>query len=400
MSAVSAPNQTNHLKILHVTPSFYPAVVYGGPTYSVYELCRSLVRQGCRVRVLTTDANGPGAALKISTKESLEVSPGLFVRYCHRVADVSISPMLLRLLVAQVRWADVVHLMAVYSFPTIPTLLACKIVRKPVVWSPRGMLQRWEGTSRPQLKVMWEKVCQIAAPKGLVLHATSEEEARESRHRLPGLETVVVPNGVDIPNRILSRNCNPKLRLLFLGRLHPKKGIENLLSAYNIVNRTSGMTSSLVIAGAGEKQYTETIKTRIEELGLSDKVKMMGRVAGEAKEKLFENVSVVVVPSHTENFGLVVAEALAHGVPVIASRGTPWQRIEEIGCGLWVENDPESLAAAIKRISLMPLRDMGLRGREWMQKEFAWDLVAEEMIQVYRNIYLKCSMQPPEFTSQ
>src|SRR5206468_7028271 len=123
-------------------PSFYPALVYGGPTYSVYMLCRSLNGHACELRVLTTDANGPNSVLAVNTKRAVEISPGLFVRYCHRIADVSISPTLLRLLAAYVWWADVIHLTAVYSFPTIPTLLACKILGKPVVWSPRGMLQR------------------------------------------------------------------------------------------------------------------------------------------------------------------------------------------------------------------------------------------------------------------
>src|SRR5439155_23062515 len=94
--------QVNSLKILHVTPSFYPAVVYGGPTYSVYGLCRSLIHQGCLLRVLTTDANGPRAVLEVDTRTEIEISPGLFVRYCHRVMDVSVSPTLLRLLHANI----------------------------------------------------------------------------------------------------------------------------------------------------------------------------------------------------------------------------------------------------------------------------------------------------------
>src|SRR5205085_11829037 len=159
------------------------ALVYGGPTYSVYSLCRRLVSQGCRVRVLTTDANGPCSVLPVKTNQDVEIFPGLFVRYCHRIADVSVSPALLRLLATEVSWADVVHLTAVYSFPTIPTFLACKIWGKPLVWSPRGMMQRWEGTRRSSLKTIWEMVCRIAAPDRLVLHATSEEEAHESAHR-------------------------------------------------------------------------------------------------------------------------------------------------------------------------------------------------------------------------
>ena len=374
------------MRILHVTPSFYPALVYGGPTYSVHALCRSLARQGCEVRVLTTDASGPGSNLDVNTTESIEISPGLFVRYCHRIADVSVSPALLQLLVSHVSWADIVHLMAVYSFPTIPTLLTCKILGKPLVWSPRGMLQRWDGTRRPHLKAMWESMCRVAAPDRLVLHATSEQEARESQRRLPGAETVIVPNGVEIPLTHANRNGHQASRFIYLGRLHPKKGIGNLLQAYKMVQGKLGAASSLVIAGEGDPRYVESVRVQIQRLGLPERVKMIGHIAGNAKEEFFEDADVLIVPSYTENFGLVVAEALAHAVPVIVSRGTPWRRVEEIGCGLWVENDPESLAAAIQRISGMPLREMGLKGREWMQREFDWDSVASRMINVYRSL--------------
>jgi glycosyltransferase involved in cell wall biosynthesis len=112
---------------------------------------------------------------------------------------------------------------------------------------------------------------------------------------------------------------------------------------------------------------------------------MIGHVEGKAKEEFFRSADVLVMPSHTENFGLVAAEALAHGVPVIASRGTPWSRVEDVGCGLWVDNDPTSLGAAMKRISSMPLWEMGLRGREWMERDFSWDSLAEKMTDVYRN---------------
>src|SRR5262245_17240799 len=121
------------MRVLHVTPSFYPAFVYGGPTYSVYALCRVLVGCGDSLRVLTTDANGPMSVLDVDTTENVEISSEFLVRYCHRVADVSVSPRFLTLLAPYIRWADVVHLMAVYSFPTIPTLAACKMMGKPLV---------------------------------------------------------------------------------------------------------------------------------------------------------------------------------------------------------------------------------------------------------------------------
>jgi glycosyltransferase involved in cell wall biosynthesis len=374
------------MRVLHVTPSFYPALVYGGPTYSVYQLCRALVRNNCEVRVLTTDANGPNAVLDVDTTREVEIATGLWVQYCHRILDVSISPTLLRLLAAGIRWADVVHLMAVYSFPTIPTLLLCKLIGKPVVWSPRGMLQRWEGTRKPQLKALWELFGRIVAPKKLVLHVTSEQEAKETAGRFPRVNMATIPNGVEVPESFTHSNCHHDLRLVYLGRLDPKKGIENLLHARSILDGDLGSRLSLTIAGAGEAEYVKNLQTTISHMSPAERPKMIGSVSGREKVKLFENADVVVVPSYTENFGLVVAEALAHEVPVIASRGTPWQRVEEIGCGLWVDNTPESLAAAIDRMSRMPLREMGQRGRDWMQREFSWDLMAKRTIELYERV--------------
>ncbi|HSQ05574.1 MAG TPA: glycosyltransferase, partial [Burkholderiales bacterium] len=187
------------MNVLHVTPSFYPAFLYGGTTYSVHALCRGLVAAGCSVRVLTTNANGPDAVLDTPSDRDVELQPGLNVRYCRRIADVSVSPQLLRSLPAAIRSADVVHLTAVYSFPTIPTLFLSRWYRKPVVWSPRGMLQRWPETPRTALKAPWEQICRLVAPRNMVLHCTSEEEAAESTERMEGARAVVIPNGVEVP---------------------------------------------------------------------------------------------------------------------------------------------------------------------------------------------------------
>jgi glycosyltransferase involved in cell wall biosynthesis len=135
--------------------------------------------------------------------------------------------------------------------------------------------------------------------------------------------------------------------------------------------------------------YVQTLLDQIRTLGLSQQVRMVGDVRGEVKQNLFEHTDTVIVPSYTENFGMVVAEALAHAVPVIASTGTPWSRLEEMGSGLWVNNDPESLAKAIEHMSKMPLSEMGRRGREWMRKEFTWESRAREMMEAYKKLVHK-----------
>ena len=367
-----------------MSPSFYPSKAYGGTIRSGYGLCRGLAQLGCDVRVLTTDTDGLGRTLGVANDREVQVD-GLRVRYCHKRLRHSVSPALLRVLPSYIQWANVVHLTAVYSFPTFPTLFFCRLFNKPVVWSPRGALQRWEGSSRVVHKWVWESICQKLAPRNnLVLHVTSQAEAEQSLKRFPILRAVVIPNGVELPQNLKRSASNGRLRLLYLGRLHPIKGIETLLEACGIVGRLSP-DWHLFIAGTGLPSYVDFLKSKVRELGLSDQVEFVGEVFEEKKEALFAQSDVALVPSHIENFGIVVAESLAHAVPVIASKGTPWIGLETNRCGLWVDNDPESLATAIRKIRTLPLQEMGQRGREWMEKDFSWESLSGEMLAVYRE---------------
>lgn len=373
------------MKLLHVVPSFYPAHVYGGPIESVYALCRHVAAQGCEVRVLSTDANGLDQVLGFE-KDRETVLPGdVRVRYCHRLMRHSVSLELLGRISEAVRWADVVHLTAVYSFPTIPTLLACKLFGKPLIWSPRGALQRWAGSAKVRRKQIWQRLCAGVAPPELTLHVTSAEEARESRRAFPQAHIAIIANGMEIPPLLNIRRQAKPMRLVFLGRLDPKKGIENLIDACALLKRTGRLDFSLTIAGAGNPFYTQSLRDKIAALDLAGKVEMIGAVYHQAKTELLDRASLVVVPSHTENFALVVAEALAHGVPVIASKGTPWRKLEENGCGLWVDNDAASLADAIERMAHMSLSEMGRNGRDWMAREFSWQERAAEMMHLYQS---------------
>jgi glycosyltransferase involved in cell wall biosynthesis len=373
------------MKLLHVVPSFYPAHIYGGPIESVYAFCRGLVAHGVDLRVLSTDANGLGRVLAVEKDREALLPGDVRVRYCRRLLRHSVSLELLGRLTEAVRWADVVHLTAVYSFPTLPTLLACKLFDKPLIWSPRGALQRWQGSRKLARKRLWQSLCALAAPRSLTLHVTSPEEANESRSIFPRAQIARIANGVEIPVLDIGERPAKPLRLVYLGRLDPKKGLENLLDCCALVKRNGRLDFTLTIAGAGEPAYEDSLRARAAALDLADKVAMIGAVYAQAKTALLAGASLVVVPSHTENFAMVVAEALAHGAPVIASKGTPWQKLEAMSCGLWVDNDAASLASAIERMAAMPLAEMGRRGRAWMAREFSWQERAAEMMQLYRS---------------
>ncbi len=335
--------------------------------------------------MLTTDTAGPGN-LRLPATGSRQAYPaGYEVLFCRKVWGQDFAPGLLVSLPGLIRWADVVHLTGVYSWPTLPALLTCRLLRKPLIWSPRGSLQRWQGSSRLRLKAFWERACRAAAPHRVLLHYTSEKEARESRPILPWAKTAVIPNAVEIPEFAERTDGGGLLRLVYVGRLHPIKGIENLLAACSLLLQRGEDQWSLTLAGAGTAAFTQTLEEIVRKTSLSPRVRFAGMVSGEEKRRLFAAADVLVLPSHTENFGMAAAEALAHGVPVIAGQGTPWERLVEIGCGLWVPNNPESLARAIERIRRMPLEEMGLRGRAWMQKEFSWEERAREMIRCYQE---------------
>jgi len=229
-------------------------------------------------------------------------------------------------------------------------------------------------------------MCNATIPKGrCILHVTSEVEKKTSLLSIPKASAVVIANGVEYQDNLPSRNWKPngRLRLLFLGRLDPKKGIENLLRA---LAQLSDDSIGLTICGMGDPRYAETLRALVRALGLNEQVNFLGHVTGDAKRSAFLEADICVVPSHSENFGMVVAEALAHGVPVVVSKGAPWAEVEEKGCGRWVENSPDSLAGAILDLRARNLAKMGSNGSAWMRRSFQWKTIADEMLGLYRAV--------------
>lgn len=379
------------MKVLFISPSFFPATYYGGPIFLNHAMCEWLSEDDdIQLQVLTTDADGPHRRIDLSAIRS-DRKPNFKIQYCRRVVRPDIAPGLLARLPRMIRGADVVHLNGVYSFTTIPTLLLCRVMRKRVVWSTLGALQRWHGTRRERTKRIFERACDtFCEGQRVVLHAASDEEEIESRRRIKNVSSIVVPYGTVIPNPEHERATHGEpLRLLFIGRLDPIKGIENLLRAMTLTK----IDATLAICGEGDSGYEALLRSRVSELGLENRVRFHGAVADEAKERCFREADICVVPSFKESFAAVIVESLARAVPVIASRGTPWQKLEEIGCGLWVGNEAGDLAQAIDRAAIMPLREMGEHGREWMKRDFSWDRAAARMIQTYRTLVDGCKSE-------
>lgn len=383
------------MRVLHITPSYYPATYWGGPIFSIHGLNNALASfPEVELQVLTTDTAGPllSQRVDVARLDKKMLYPNQVVHFTRRVLRKSASLEFLVKLPALVAWADIVHLSGVYSFPTIPTLLTSRMFGKPLVWSPRGALmddKKLEFSRNKSTKKIWNFICKkLIRQSSSVLHATSNEERDFSLSVFHGMRAEVISNGISAPQEFFNREYCPNgtLRLLFLSRLTRKKGLENLLDA---MAELKDPKVSLTVYGSGDAAYTTSLKRQASSLGLfGGTVHFLGHVDGEKKKHAFMNADVFVLPSYSENYGMAIAEALSYGVPVIASHGTPWLAVEEKKCGLWVQNTPQSLVQAIRRIQRMDLENMGKRGWQWMKDDFNWQYIAKLMLQAYQNILI------------
>ncbi|MEJ6403680.1 glycosyltransferase [Yoonia sp. 2307UL14-13] len=366
------------MKVLHVTPSYFPATKWGGPIRSTKAICDGIhATPGMKVQVLTTDAASPDRHDRV-----IPAALPYPVHFARRVAGHSIAPGLLARLPAAITWADVVHLTATYSFPTLPTLAIARLLGRPVIWSPRGALQataEWDDAPNARAKHLFEKAAQVIRPANTVLHVTSTVEAKGSVARLPGIATTVIPNCVDIP-ALPPKTLGDGLRLIYLGRLHPKKGIDLLLDAMERLPATT----TLDIYGTGTPRYDAMLRSRAARF--AGRVRLHGHVEGPAKSTAFAKADLFVLPSHSENFGIAVAEALAHAMPVITTTGTPWQALDHQGCGRCIDMVNADLAAEIIGLTNGDLIAMGRRGRAWMQRDFSAGAMNAAFADLYEGV--------------
>ena len=219
-----------------------------------------------------------------------------------------------------------------------------------------------------------------------IFFATAEQELSSIRNLGFHQPVAVVPNGVELPRveAQQGKGREPSARqVLFLSRVHPKKGLVNLVRAWGAL-RPEGWR--LIVAGPNEAGHWQEVEREIRRLGLGGQITYVGPAEGQDKADLYEQSDLFVLPTFSENFGIVVAEALAYGLPVITTKGTPWKDLEDYRCGWWVDTGVDSLVDALRQamaLSDQERKEMGARGRAYVQR-YDWKLVAKETAAVYR----------------
>ena len=239
----------------------------------------------------------------------------------------------------------------------------------PRIVSPRGMLEPWALSQRHWKKrLAWWLYQRRDLESCRFLHATADSEADGFRKLGLTVPSITIPNGTELPpveflRYSSSLGARQTRRALFLSRIHPKKGIELLLEGW-LGCRPVGWRLS--IAGSGEPAYVASLKERILNSGLQSEVELIGPVSDSEKTPVYLNADLFVLPSYSENFGLAIAEALAHGVPVITTTGCPWEDLTHHDCGWWVSPTVPAITEALRSATRTPqdrLFEMGWRGR-------------------------------------
>lgn len=259
-----------------------------------------------------------------------------------------------------------------------------------VVLSPHGMLEPWimarhYWTRKLPALLLYQKRAVVWADR---LHATAESEKQNLIKLGYNNRISVIANGIDVDNVEMKHSWKRNREILFLSRVHVKKGINFLIEAVAALkNELEGYC--VKIAGEGEQSYVNELRQLAAWLGVEDMVKFIGGVYGDSKWELFRLADMFVLPTHSENFGIVVAEALACGTPVITTKGTPWQELETNGCGWWTEIGTEALIAAFRKFLALSdgeIERMGRNGRKLVEDKYSSRKMAEDMVRMYNEL--------------
>lgn len=379
------------MKILHVITGMRKAA---GTSVFCGEVCSGLIALGHEVTIAVANPEAPDCYPVNSRVELISV-----VSLLHSTAP-------------SIPHFDLIHIHALWS-PVLHKIAKWAYKNKiPVVWSPHGMLTPWAMNNKKWKKLLaWWLYQRWDLKKASLIHATAQSEVDDVRRMGLKNRVVVSPLGVKIDDRVERvERADGKKTLLFVSRVQRKKGLVNLVRAWaqlkNDISTRSACSTRLNnwiirIVGPDQEGHTAELKSLCNELGVVRDFEFVGPKYGEGLQQEYASADLFVLPTHSENFGSVVIEALAHGVPVICTKGAPWYELEgytnsqlttlnsKLKCGWWIDVGVEPLAktlAAAMELSAAERRGMGLCGRKLVEAKYTWDAVVNAMVKGYEAV--------------
>jgi glycosyltransferase involved in cell wall biosynthesis len=356
------------VRVLFPVEVFYPSQA-GGAANSVYWIAKFIAARGFEPTVIASDK---GLAPEVPTNRWTEGEAGRVMYVRTASLTVPLGQTVRSLM--HVRRADVVHVASLFYPTAFLTAFAATALGKKLLWSVRGELDPFTLTQHSKRRKAWVLwAIRSFAGRHPVFHSTCDEETGYIRDAFgPDTRIVQIPNFIELPEPV-ERSAGKYL--LYIGRIHPKKGIDNLLRALAATEAFLQSGYVLKIAGKETPPYHQELRRLVTTLNLDSRVEFLGQVEGAAKQQLLADAFWTFMPSHTENFGLVVLESLAQATPVAASTGSPWQVLERERLGAWSDNSPEALSGVLERIfSMAPADYEAMRGRGRMFVETHYDM--------------------------
>ena len=355
----------------------------GGPSRSVYELSKGLRSIGVESEILTNNyIENPNIASD-RWIHSVDISKMLPFEYNAKFKNVLKS-----------RDYELFHIHSIYSYPVTIAARFAKNRGIPYIIAPRGSLYdaALNSSSVWKKRIFNHLFLYSDLQHASAIHATCREEMEQIREL--GIKTpiAIIPNSISLPKEMPLIQTPSKFRLCFLGRINPIKNLDGLLKAWHCSGLSNSAEAELVIIGGAslekERLYLKELHRLEQELQIRN-IAWKGNLLGEEKNNVLKSCSFLILPSYSENFGMVVVEALIHGVPVVASKGTPWSILETQGCGWWINNSVEDMGKKIKellKVSLEKRLDMGYKGQLLVEQKYSTDAVSNALKTLYEWI--------------
>lgn len=366
------------MKVIQIIP--YLRLESSGPTQSVPGMCRGLQNAGCGI---TLHSDGPAPNREFGCPTFFHKTKAFphpkFLR----------SPEFLKQLKEECQTANVVHNNNLWTMFNVYPLWAIKNTKCKHVLQPRGTLSAWALNNSKWKKRVFGWLFQYAVMrKADMWIATCEEEYQDIRRLGYKQPVAILPNGVDLPmteEELSAVTVRERRRMHFLSRIHPTKNVELLLRCWAKLEPIFADWDLSIVGPDKNNPYADEMKQLAKALGCQ-RVTFEGELNGVVKFKFIAESECFILPTHSENFGMVVAEALSCKTPVICSYGAPWAGLNEHQCGWWIPKTEDAFEKTMRQAMSMSreeLTEMGKRGREWMARDFSWDGIGAKMKAVY-----------------
>ena len=348
----------------------------GGPSRSVPMLVKGLAELGADVTLMTQRSE------KMNTHALDGTTAKLHILDAFNSEDIEAFILKEKF--------DIVQMQSMWDMRYHKLAKICRKLNIPYVETPRGMLEPWSLAQKKWKKRLALWLYQMSdLNHAACIYTTADEEAKNVKALGVKAPCAVIPNGIEIDSYKCRTSIDVvKKQVLFLSRIHVKKGIELLLEAWSrIVRNFPGWT--LLIVGNGESAYIESLKAMVQRLGVGESVTISEPVFGEAKVRLYQSSSLFVLPSYSENFGMVIAEAMSCGVPVITTRYCPWEILNETGTGWCIDLSVDNLTDTLRQAMGMNadiLYEMGQKASLLVSEKFDYRSVAKKTMGLYKSM--------------